>query len=178
MSSAPADSHDSQPAVDSHDEDSLLKQLEQWIRERAPWWVSSFTVHMLGLSVLLLLGRVMIAKPEGKAPSFVEANTTPPETIEVESPPDMTKVVIDPPPEIDFDVKNIVPPGNPDSRNEGPPSVPPPGDNLVNAQSGLNSSRRPMDSEAGRTGTTGKASAWNTRTWRSVKWLPASTLHR
>jgi len=73
------------------DDDSLLGQIKEWVRTQAPWWATSFTVHMVALSTLLLLGRVMVPKPEGEAPAFDEAQTNkmdaaPPEHYEIGDP--------------------------------------------------------------------------------------------
>ena len=38
------------------DDDSLMGQIKDWVRTQAPWWATSFTVHMVALSTLLLLG--------------------------------------------------------------------------------------------------------------------------
>ena len=51
-------------------EGSLFADIQEWIRTAAPWWAISFTVHMVLLSSLLLLGRFVAPKVEGDAPSF------------------------------------------------------------------------------------------------------------
>ena len=40
-----------------NDSDSMMGMLQEWIRTQAPWWATSFTIHMVGLSTLLLFGR-------------------------------------------------------------------------------------------------------------------------
>ncbi len=73
------------------DDDSLMGQIKEWVRTQAPWWATSFTIHMVALSTLLLLGRVMVPKQEGDAPAFDTAETTkqddaPPEHYEIGDP--------------------------------------------------------------------------------------------
>src|SRR5579862_9550332 len=52
------------------DDDSLMGQIKDWVRTQAPWWATSFTIHMVALSTLLLLGRVIAPKQEGESPAF------------------------------------------------------------------------------------------------------------
>ncbi len=65
-----------QPEEDEYLEGSMMADIQEWIRTAAPWWAISFTVHMVLLSSLLLLGRFVAPKPEGNAPSFDEAKDT------------------------------------------------------------------------------------------------------
>lgn len=57
-------------------EGSLSADIQEWIRTAAPWWAISFTVHMVLLSSLLLLGKFLPQKIEGDAPAFDEAKDT------------------------------------------------------------------------------------------------------
>jgi hypothetical protein len=59
------------------DSDSMMGMLSEWIRTQAPWWAVSFTVHMVGLASLLLLGRFAGQKANDEIPTFDEAQQTP-----------------------------------------------------------------------------------------------------
>ena len=59
------------------DSDSMMGMLREWMRNQAPWWAMSFTVHMVLLSSLLLLGRFAADKKQDDIPSFDEAQTPP-----------------------------------------------------------------------------------------------------
>ncbi|HEV2972147.1 MAG TPA: prenyltransferase/squalene oxidase repeat-containing protein [Pirellulales bacterium] len=58
------------------DSDSVLGMLSEWIRTQAPWWAVSFTVHMVALASLLLLGKFAGQKPNDEIPTFEEAEQT------------------------------------------------------------------------------------------------------
>ncbi len=55
------------------DSDSMMGMLKEWIRTQAPWWAVSFTVHMIGLASLLLLGRFAGQRANDEIPTFDEA---------------------------------------------------------------------------------------------------------
>lgn len=55
---------------------SFMADIQEWIRTAAPWWAISFTVHMVLLSSLLLLGRFVNPKVEGDPPQLEEATQT------------------------------------------------------------------------------------------------------
>ena len=57
--------------------ESMMGMLQDWIRTQAPWWAVSFTVHMVALASLLLLGRLAGQKTNDEIPTFDEAQTTP-----------------------------------------------------------------------------------------------------
>ncbi len=59
------------------DSDSMMGMLTEWMRYQAPWWAMSFTVHMILLSSLLLMGRFAADKKQEDIPSFDEAQTPP-----------------------------------------------------------------------------------------------------
>lgn len=65
-----------QPEEEEYLDGSLMADIQEWIRTAAPWWAISFTVHMVLLSSLLLMGRFVTPKAEGDAPSFDEAKET------------------------------------------------------------------------------------------------------
>src|SRR5580704_11205353 len=69
----PAEDTDTAPAHD----DSLLAQVQDWIRNQAPWWATSFMLHMFALSTLLLIGHVMVSAPPDDAPAFESAALAP-----------------------------------------------------------------------------------------------------
>ena len=57
-----------EPEEEEAVEGSLSADIQEWIRTAAPWWAISFTVHMVLLSSLLLLGKFLPPKIEGDAP--------------------------------------------------------------------------------------------------------------
>jgi hypothetical protein len=57
------------------DDDSLMGQIQEWIRTQAPWWATSFTIHMVALSTLLLLGNLIVPNQHEDAPAFEAADT-------------------------------------------------------------------------------------------------------
>ncbi len=38
------------------DDDSLMGQIQEWIRTQAPWWATSFTIHMVALFDVAVIG--------------------------------------------------------------------------------------------------------------------------
>jgi hypothetical protein len=60
------------------DSDSMGAILREWIRTQAPWWAVSFTVHMVLLASLLLLGSLASSKIADDIPTFDEVQTPPP----------------------------------------------------------------------------------------------------
>jgi hypothetical protein len=65
-----------EPVDEEAAEGSLSADIQEWIRTAAPWWAISFTVHMVLLASLLLLGRFLPDKIEGEAPEFLDAKET------------------------------------------------------------------------------------------------------
>jgi len=59
------------------DSDSMGAILREWIRTQAPWWAVSFTVHMVLLASLLLLGSLASSKIADDIPTFDEVQTPP-----------------------------------------------------------------------------------------------------
>jgi Prenyltransferase and squalene oxidase repeat len=59
------------------DSDSMGAILRDWIRTQAPWWAVSFTVHMVLLASLLLLGSLASSKIADNIPTFDEVQTPP-----------------------------------------------------------------------------------------------------
>ena len=57
-------------------EGSLSADIQEWIRTAAPWWAISFTVHMVLLSSLLLLGKFLPPTVEGDASAFEDIKET------------------------------------------------------------------------------------------------------
>ena len=63
-------------AEEIDDSDSMSGALSEWMREQAPWWAMSFTVHMVVLAVLfVVLGHFVPDKKQEDIPSFDEAQT-------------------------------------------------------------------------------------------------------
>src|SRR5436305_5225351 len=57
---------------------STMGALSEWMREQAPWWAMSFTVHMVVLAILfVVLGHFVPEKKQDDIPSFDEAQTPP-----------------------------------------------------------------------------------------------------
>ena len=54
------------------DDDSLVGRFMEWVRTELVWYAGSFTVHLLGLSLLLLMGNFASKTIVGDAPSFDE----------------------------------------------------------------------------------------------------------
>ncbi len=59
------------------DSDSMGAILREWIRTQAPWWAVSFTVHMVLLASLLLLGSLASSRVADDIPTFDEVQAPP-----------------------------------------------------------------------------------------------------
>ncbi len=72
MAAEDAKSVEEPEEVEVYDDDSLMGQVRQWIRMYAAYWGMSFTFHMVGLSLLLLVfGRaITVPKIEDDVTNF------------------------------------------------------------------------------------------------------------
>lgn len=73
------------PQIDEHVEtiesrDTMWSQLRDWMRNQLPWWSMSFTVHVVALASLLLLGRfTMSATTHDDIVTFVSPSDATPD---------------------------------------------------------------------------------------------------
>jgi hypothetical protein len=58
---------------DQFQEETFGERFSDWVRTEFVWYAGSFAVHLIGLSMLLLLGSFMGPGSTGDAPSFQEA---------------------------------------------------------------------------------------------------------
>ncbi len=88
-------------------EESTLWQVRQWLRDRFPWWATSLTVHVVGLSLLLLVGgtAALVADQEpvldGDVPVLAKA-----EPVEIDIPLEKQDVM----PSVDVSLDKVAPP--------------------------------------------------------------------
>jgi hypothetical protein len=97
------------------EDEPLAARLVEWVRTELVWYAGSFTIHLLALSVLLLMGNFAPTARVDNAPSFdaPEAERTPSDKI-----PDLGPLVIgepeeSQPTEIDLTAMPITPPAAP-----------------------------------------------------------------
>jgi hypothetical protein len=87
------------------DDDSLGARFMDWVRTELVWYAGSFTFHLLGLSLLLLMGNFAGKQMLGDAPAFDEVQV---DKAESDEPTKFDKFDIGdaddkPPPELDVD---------------------------------------------------------------------------
>jgi hypothetical protein len=101
-------------------QNSLLRDIHDWLRTQAPWWTVSCTAHMAALAMLLLLGRMVVPKIDADASAFdpvdiAKKAEAPVDPIVDQKPPDLDYKVID-----DLSIANPPPGTSPD--DIGPPA--------------------------------------------------------
>ncbi len=117
--SSPEKSADEKELAPVYDDASLVAQVQDWVRNQAPWWATSFMLHMLALSLLLLIGRAIVATPKDDAPTFDAADVQP-----APAEPDLARIPLDePPPDPGLITPDVLllpnnPPGAPDGHPE------------------------------------------------------------
>jgi hypothetical protein len=118
--SQPKKSADETEPAPVYDDASLVAQVQDWIRNQAPWWATSFMLHMFALSMLLLIGRAIVSTPKDDAPTFDAADVQP-----APAEPDLAPIPLnDPPPDqgmISPDV--LLLPNNPPGAPDGHPEI-------------------------------------------------------
>jgi hypothetical protein len=96
---------------EQYEDDSLGARFMDWVRTELIWYAGSFTVHLLGLSLLLLMGNFTTGVIIGDAPSFEEVKAEKEQKDATEE--ELKKFEIGdaddtPPPELDVDRKSVV----------------------------------------------------------------------
>jgi hypothetical protein len=80
---------------DEFEDETFSERFMDWVRTELVWYAGSFTVHLLALSMLLLVGNVAAKVVVGDAPSFEEAKVDKTDA----DPPPLEKFEIGDPPE-------------------------------------------------------------------------------